>query len=109
MDKSTRRVTAHAQILILRHAKFIVSEAGRKRVLREKQKNVHAFIEGIWLSNWPDRLIISHEDSTIPEVQVSYNPYKMKQFQTLDGKCIKSAQYVKLLDGKVFAGGPVYY
>ena len=40
------RVTAHPHGVILDSCKFVVREGGRQRVLREKRKNVHAFIEG---------------------------------------------------------------
>jgi hypothetical protein len=40
------RVTAHPDAVRLSSAVFVVRQAGRKRVLREKRKNVHAWIEG---------------------------------------------------------------
>lgn len=42
----TRRVAYHANHLILEQASFVASEAGRQRVLRERRKNVHAFVRG---------------------------------------------------------------
>jgi hypothetical protein len=47
MDAKTRKVVAHATHLDLREVDFKVSQAGRDRVLKEKQKNVHAFAVGI--------------------------------------------------------------
>jgi hypothetical protein len=44
--ESKGRVVAHVQAVALRDCRFIVSETGRQRVLRERCKNVHAFIEG---------------------------------------------------------------
>jgi hypothetical protein len=45
-DTKTRRVIAHVDEIFLRDVKFKVSKAGRERVLKEKQKNVHAGVEG---------------------------------------------------------------
>lgn len=40
------RVVAHATHVVLFSPTFSVSKRGRERVLREKRKNVHAFISG---------------------------------------------------------------
>lgn len=45
-DAQTNLVLGHATHILLSKCKFVVSEAGRRRVLREKKKNVHAWIEG---------------------------------------------------------------
>ena len=43
------RVIHHADVVHLTDARPVVSEAGRQRVLRERKKNVHAYIEGqLW-------------------------------------------------------------
>lgn len=65
------RVASHAQVISLSFPQFKVSEAGRQRVLREKRKNVHAFVEGY------------HELAymQLEEMQrVTYNPYKCGSF-----------------------------
>ena len=41
-----RKVVSHEAHVFLVHAKFHVSQAGRERVVREKRKNVHAWVEG---------------------------------------------------------------
>jgi hypothetical protein len=46
------RVIDHVQSITLTDAKFVVQPAGRDRVLREKRKNVHAFVRG-HISNEP--------------------------------------------------------
>lgn len=43
----TKLVLGHADEVQLRNPKFIVNENGRQRVLREKQKNVHAVVKGV--------------------------------------------------------------
>ncbi len=39
-------VRCHATNVVLKDCKFIVSEAGQRRVREEGRKNVHAFVEG---------------------------------------------------------------
>jgi len=39
-------IIGHAQMLHLHDCTFIVNEGGRKRVLIQQRKNVHAFVEG---------------------------------------------------------------
>lgn len=62
-------VIAHCDQIYLRSAEFIVSQSGRKRVVRQRRKNVHAFIRGIW-STSPTR----------GEAEVRYDPYRHEQF-----------------------------
>lgn len=40
------KVLAHVDHIVLRDVEFKVSEAGRRRVIREQRKNVHAVIRG---------------------------------------------------------------
>lgn len=40
------RVIAHVQAIRLAGCKFLVSESGRQRVIRDRSKNVHATIRG---------------------------------------------------------------
>lgn len=70
------RVIAHEQIVLLEDASFKVSQKGRERVIRERRKNVHAYVKGTLLSTdfpWGDCLGGWE--------RVVYNPYKMAQFQ----------------------------
>lgn len=75
---------------MLLNVRFKVNESGRQRVLREKQKNVHAFVVA-------DRV----EDLATSETlrQVSYNPYKNKSFM-LDDEPVFTAGRVILKDGR---------
>jgi hypothetical protein len=70
----------------MKHSRFLVMEKGRERVLKEKRKNVHAFVEGFILPS----LKIDHEGK-----QVTYNPYKNNQF-VCEGEDVRFAQYVDL-------------
>ena len=64
-------VIAHAEYVTLKNAVPRVSEAGRQRVLRDKQKNVHAGIVGEW---------VPFETPAVHTTAISYNPYKGPTF-----------------------------
>jgi hypothetical protein len=67
------RVVNHASRVTLENVRFKVSEAGRQRVLRERKKNVHAFIEG-------DLVLDGGGDPIAADTLVSYNPYLRGSF-----------------------------
>lgn len=71
------RVVSHKDTFMLSDAKFKVSQKGRERVLREKKKNVHAFIYGLWADSGMGIDAESHE--TLPD-KIFYNPYKYDSF-----------------------------
>ena len=50
-DKKTGLVVAYADGFRIENAKCKVYESGRHRVLKNKQKNVHAMIDGIYTGN----------------------------------------------------------
>jgi hypothetical protein len=61
------RLWKHLEQIELMNVKFKVSQAGRERVLKEKRKNVHAFVEG----EYSDIASV-----TPPNIRfVKYNPY----------------------------------
>lgn len=67
------KVIGHRNYVYLEHVSFKVSEAGRQRVIREKRKNVHAGAVGYELSR-PDSFYLKQQ------TEVTYNPYKYKNF-----------------------------
>ena len=71
-DLSTGLVISHEDQVTIADARFVVRPAGRAKVLKERRKNVHAFVRGEWLSN--DSCLTS-----LPH-RVSYNPYKFGHF-----------------------------
>lgn len=81
-------VVAHAEQIDLRDVRFKVSEAGRQRVLRERKKNVHAFVIG-YLDDKPIRYW---------DVKIIYNPYKYDTFRlwTDDRVAVNAADAVVL-------------
>lgn len=74
-DATSGLVLGHGTDLLLSRCLLIVKDSGRKRVLKEKKKNVHAWIEGSFG-------IIHCGDNSIfnDGVKVSYNPYKNYTF-----------------------------
>jgi hypothetical protein len=100
-DKKTGRVIAHLDSILLSSCKFIVREGGRQRVIKEKRKNVHAFIEGDWDGDEAKGLL-SLNDGT----SVTYNPYLYDSFiKKKDSKPIKTADVVWMDKRQVFAYG----
>jgi len=64
------RVTDHVQEIALDGVSFKVSQAGRERCLREKRKNVHAYIIGTRVD----------KPRVEPTESVTYNPYIADKF-----------------------------
>ena len=90
-------VVKHVNWALLENAKFVVSQAGRNRVLKEKQKNVHAVVRGnlvdckLEKAPWPWRVLL---EST-PLKRVSYHPYRKSTFFWADTeKSVKSSSLV---------------
>ena len=67
-------VIAHVRSILLKNAEFVVQPAGRKRVLTEKRKNVHAYVRG-------ERVAVASFDGK--SERITYNPYKKKNPQIL--------------------------
>jgi hypothetical protein len=95
------KVVAHAPAIALDNPTFHVSEAGRQRVLKNRRKNVHAWVSGDWNS-----YLHTGISQIIPEnsVEVTYNPYKFSTFVLAkDGSPIKNARYVAIHGKKIYA------
>lgn len=71
------KVVAHVESFLLSEVSFFVSLQGRERVIKTKQKNVHAFVSGIidQVNNNFEDIILSNPDKT-----VYYNPYLYNSF-----------------------------
>lgn len=79
------KVVKHVEGVVLKNARFIVSEKGRQRVLREGRKNVHGYVEG-FLFDYGGPLT----------TRIRYNPYKYDSFvDESDGK-VYSSRFAKL-------------
>ena len=89
-DPKTGKVLGHAAEVELDDVTCVVRQAGRKRVLREGQKNVHAFMYGMVtrmynFKSYKHRKVqvdipSKHQRCTHPNTEVVYNPYKYEQF-----------------------------
>jgi hypothetical protein len=77
----TGLVIAHTDNIWVEDPVFVVRKAGREKVLRERKKNVHAFVRGTWM---PDLLVEDASKLHHREVskEVTYNPYKYDSFVT---------------------------
>ena len=97
------KVIEHAQEVTLTDARFHVQQAGRERVLKEKRKNVHAYVSGklketFWFTQAPKYIWTAKQ-------HVTYNPYKYKSFvnkKTL--KPVASAEVVHISGKRITAG-----
>jgi hypothetical protein len=97
-DAKTRLVVAVVPEAIVAEATLRVSESGRKRVLREKQKNVHAYVEGLWAEELP---------ASTDWAPIRYNPYNLASFvRTVDQKPVRTARAVRLDAHGAFAADP---
>lgn len=71
-EKGTWKVRAHCARVFMRDAVFLVSKAGRARVLKKKRKNVHAYVMGT--------ITPRQVREGFLHVQVMYNPYLYETF-----------------------------
>lgn len=88
------KVVKHVEDILLKNVKFKVSEAGRQRVIKNKRKNVHAYIHGEVINTLPHPM-------TLVFNSVHYNPYKLERFQCQN-------QYVDRSDFVMINGCRVY-
>ena len=75
------RVFAHATMIRIKDPMFVVRQSGRKQVLREQKKNVHAFVRGkigYDVPNAVDEMMVQVNLSQT--TSVIYNPYKYASF-----------------------------
>ena len=94
----TKRVINYLSNFVMLDVVFKVSQSGRNRVLKEKRKNVHAFIRGKLLSD----LI----PSNLGEL-VTYNPYRFSNFVLVSDptKGVLSAERVNVNGSVIRAEG----
>jgi hypothetical protein len=68
----------HVHRILLRDVTFVVREAGRQKVLREKRKNVHAFVKGLVVRG---AMGIDKNGKDLP-MHIRYNPYVSRHFRS---------------------------
>ena len=80
-------VVEHATNVCIDNAEFVVRQSGREQVLREKRKNVHAFVRGDWVKC----------TQKLTGKVATYNPYKYKSFvNAVTEEPLRKAQSVHL-------------
>lgn len=85
-DMQSGRVVAHADRVELSDVDLKVSQSGRRRVLEEKRKNVHAGVVGtaekIQLRAMPSQKFVFKGEEREDVRPITYNPYKYESFVT---------------------------
>ena len=89
-DKKGWRLQFHSSNVVAEGIKFKVHETGRQRVIKEKRKNVHAFILADIVRPYPtyrdmyERWIAEDIDKLVQYQFATYNPYKYDSFVNKD-------------------------
>jgi len=86
------RIDAYS--LMAENVTFKVNEAGRQRVIKDKKKNVHAFIVC-------DKYVLYGRESVDNARVITYNPYTSSSF-TCDGVPITEARKIVCRLGKCY-------
>jgi len=92
-SRKTRKVLFHTDSVELSDVTFKVSEAGRQRVLKEKRKNVHAYVRGTLVASG-----IGWQRNDGSGVRAYYNPYKTETFITDFGPIHETTRAVLDID-----------
>ncbi|HEY5657932.1 MAG TPA: hypothetical protein VIY27_09100 [Myxococcota bacterium] len=108
---STGKLYKHADVVLLEDCCLVVNEKGRQRVLRERSKNVHAWVEGelVDMAAHPSE----YDPDVLPDevydgrwIPITYNPYKYDTFMRADsGKPVTHAQLVAATPSGIMAQG----
>ena len=93
-------VVAHADRLMLTNVSFKVSEAGRNRVLKTRQKNVHSYAYGFFSESGMG--VSAFDPPTVGNLlpaKITYSPYQHNRFfcqnLTDDSFDVEGARFVK--------------
>ena len=109
-DYKTSRILGHCSSAYLVDTTFVVRPGGRRLVLKERQKNVHAFAVGTldWVegfSPYLGRILSRVKEGGSADIaagtRVRYNPYQMETFCRENGDPVLSAKscYLSAKDG----------
>ena len=82
-------VKFHCDAINLKDCLFVVQPAGRAKVLREKKKNVHAFVRGYLCTEERNIHAFCWDD-------IYYNPYKADTFVDFQDNPVYKAEFVDL-------------
>ncbi len=86
IPKKGWRLYGHFEELSLKDAKFIIHQAGRLKVQREKRKNVHAYVEGEILNYIVDLGFLPN--------RIKYSPYSNICGFTINDRLIYEVNYI---------------
>ncbi|MFZ4431657.1 MAG: hypothetical protein ACOYOQ_00520 [Microthrixaceae bacterium] len=91
------RVVAHPTEVLLTEPRFVVQPAGRERVLRERRKNVHAFVRGT--VEFVSEAAVAVARLIDGWRHASYNPYRAGFFYDKEtGEPVTEAKVAVLTD-----------
>lgn len=94
-------VIAHKNCIFLKDCRFVVREGGRQRVLKEKKKNVHAFVEGT-IDKFKQKDIMCGY-GPYKYLRIEYNPYKVGKFvYVANNQPVHEAACVFLMNGRIY-------
>lgn len=97
MDLASGLIIAHGSGFILNNVTFVVSEAGRNKVLDTGHKNVHAFAVGTFCAETSD-------PPSAHSVEVTYNPFKAHYFYVKETfEPVDEAKSIKCYNNKLYA------
>jgi hypothetical protein len=80
---------------VLRRVTFTVSEPGRQRVIRERAKNVHAYVDGELEESFPLKSMRPQAGGEGADVRITYDPYTMRSFVRTD--CMKPVEHASVV------------
>ena len=78
--RSKGKVIAHVPFITLKDVEWVVQPGGRRRVRRQKRKNVHAFARGTWLYGDDELQLVNDELRLCNRMPITYNPYTNHKF-----------------------------
>ncbi|MED4068615.1 hypothetical protein [Priestia megaterium] len=94
VDMKTGLVCCYARTCLIKDATFYVSESGREKVRKTKQKLVHAWVRGIFQG--------ADLEPQEYNTEYQYNPYFHEGFTNSDGYIITEAPFAYMSNKKVF-------
>jgi hypothetical protein len=96
-EKKGYRLHTHLERAILTDVVTKVSQAGRQKVIQDKQKNVHAFILAKYYVPIPvDRRVVRSEE-------IYYNPYEQSTFsENKNGPTFTGCEFALLDNSKAY-------
>lgn len=99
--KHRGKVVGYADSILIKNPVFKVNEKGRQRVIKEKQKNVHAYVTCFE----SDMKVLEDTPLNTQEFskEITYNPYYLDAFKYAEGnKALGHVESVLMHDGRIY-------